>query len=135
MAFAEEALLVEGPALAAGRRKKLSQTPGLQERRKAAPDSANPEREAGGFWNEGVGLTGKARRGTNPERRQLCRRSLIPAPHLFLQLVSGFLEQFHDLPDDVILCKRAWVPRLLSTRTASRSGLPRRTKPPWVPQD
>lgn len=27
-----------------GRRKKLSQTPGLEERRKAAPDRADPER-------------------------------------------------------------------------------------------
>lgn len=29
------------------------------------------------------------------------------APHLFLQTVSCFLEQFHYLPDEFILCKRA----------------------------
>lgn len=121
-------------ALAFGRRKNLSQTPGLEERRKAAPDRADPEREAASGIRE-WGLTGMGRRGTNREPQQLCRRSLMPAPHLFFQLVSSFLDQFHELPDDVILCKRAWVPPLLSTQTVSRSGLPRRMKPAWVPRD
>lgn len=48
MAFVEERLLAEG--LAVGSRKKLSQTPGLEEKRKAAPRQG-PPRAGGGFWN------------------------------------------------------------------------------------
>lgn len=46
MAFAEEPLLAEGLPLAVGRRKKLGQIPGLEVRKKAAPDMADPEQEA-----------------------------------------------------------------------------------------
>lgn len=60
MAFAEEPLLAEGLPLAVGRRKELGQIPGLEERRKAAPDMADPEWEAacGANWTGRWARTG-----------------------------------------------------------------------------
>lgn len=68
--------------------------------------------------------SGVNRRGTNPELQEPCGRSLMPAPHLFLQTVPCSLEQLHDLPDEFFLCKRVRVPPLLSTLAVFGSGPP-----------
>jgi hypothetical protein len=54
----------------------------------------------------------KDRWSSNKEEREGPPRSAQSgssalAPHLFLPLVTHFLEQFHNHKDDSVLCKRA----------------------------